>query len=89
MEEKKMDIRIGEITHYYNNIGVAVLALEKELKVGDTIHILGHTTDFTQVVSSLEIEHKKIQTVKPGSDVALKVLDQVRKGDQIFKVMED
>lgn len=84
-----MEKRIGQITHYYTHIGVAVLSLEADLKVGDTIHVLGHTTDFTQMVSSMEIEHKKVQHVEPGSDVALRVLEPVRKGDHIFKVSED
>ena len=84
-----MEKRIGKITHYYNRIGVAVLSLTDELKVGDTIHILGHTTDFTQTVSSMEIEHKKVDSVGAGSEVAIKVKDDVRRGDGIFKVVEE
>lgn len=83
-----MEIRIGEVTHYYNNIGVAVLKLTGELKVGDTIHFRGATTEFTQPVASLEIEHQKVESVGPESEVALKVTQRVRRGDRIFKVSE-
>lgn len=83
-----MEIRIGEVTHYYNNIGVAVLKLTSELKVGDTIHFRGATTEFTQSVASLEIEHQKVESVGPESEVALKVNQRVRRGDRIFKVSE-
>jgi putative protease len=83
-----MEKRIGRVTHFYNRIRVAVLDLSDELSVGDKIRIRGHTTDFTQGVESLEIEHQKVQQVGPGSEVALRVIDRVRKGDDIYKVVE-
>jgi len=83
MEEKK----IGKVTHYFTNIRVAVLELEDTLEVGDEIHILGHTTDLFQKVTSLQIEHKPIQKAKPGDNVALKVDDHVRENDVIYKVI--
>jgi len=84
-----MDIRVGKVTHYYNHINVAVLELTGELKVGETIHILGRITDFDQRVGSMEIEHQKIQSAGPGTEVALKVIESVRKGDVVFKFVED
>lgn len=48
-----MEMRIGRVTHYYNRIGVAVLELSDELKVGDVVHIFGHTTGFSRQVESL------------------------------------
>jgi putative protease len=81
-----MEVKIGKVTHYYNRIEVAVLALTGELKVGDKIHIQGHTTDFEQLVSSMEIEHQKVEAAGPGDDVALKVADRVRKGDTVYRV---
>ena len=84
-----MEIRIGTVTHYYNRISVAVLELSGELKVGDKILIMGRTTDFTQVVTSMEIEHRKMQAVMPGMEVALKVADTVRSGDEVYKIVED
>jgi len=84
-----MDIQIGEVTHYYTNLGVAVLKLSDEIKLGDTIRILGHTTEFLQRVESLEINHHKVHYAAPGEDVALEVWDYVRKGDKVFKVLEE
>jgi translation elongation factor EF-1alpha len=84
-----MDIRVGKVTHYYKHISVAVLELTEELKAGETIHILGRITDFDQRVGSMEIEHQKIQSAGPGTEVALKVTEPVRKGDIVFKYMED
>jgi putative protease len=83
-----MRVQVGTITHYFNRIGVAVLGLSGELQVGDRIHVLGHTTDFEQVITSMEINHKKVDAVKPGDDVALKVRDRVRGGDVVYKVDE-
>lgn len=84
-----MDIQIGEVTHYYTHLGVAVLKLSDEIKLGDTIRILGHTTEFLQRVESLEINHHKVHYAASGEDVALRVWDYVRKGDKVFKVLEE
>jgi hypothetical protein len=86
LRQVHMDIRIGKVTHYYNRIGVAVLLLTGELKVGETVQILGRFTDLTQKVGSLEIEHKKQQAVGAGLEVALKVDEPVRAGDGVYKV---
>jgi hypothetical protein len=81
-----METKIGQVTHFFNHISVAVLALTAELKVGDTVHFLGHNTDFTQTIDSLEIEHKKVQSAGPKQEVALKTVQPVHKGSDIFKV---
>lgn len=83
-----MELRIGKVTHYYNRIGVAVLDLNAELNIGDTVHIQGASTEFTQEVASLEIDHQKVEAVAPGSEVALKVNQRVRRGDLVYKVTE-
>jgi hypothetical protein len=84
-----MDILVGHVTHYYNRIGVAVIELRDELKIGDTILLLGHTTDFTQRVASMEINHQRVLEVGAGQEVAIKVDEPVRKLDQVYKVIED
>jgi translation elongation factor EF-1alpha len=84
-----MEKHIGQVTHYYRRISVAVLELSGGLKVGDVVHIRGHTTDFTQEVESMEIEHQKVHSVGPGADVALKVIEHARKGDAVYKVVEE
>jgi hypothetical protein len=83
-----MERRIGVVTHYYDQLGVAVLALEDGLSIGDIVHLSGHSTDFIQRVESIEIDHEKMQVVGPGADVALKVDEQVHRGDIIFRVPE-
>jgi len=81
-----MEKKIGKVTHYFDRIGVAVLELEDGLKIGDTIHITGRRTEIVQQVSSMEIEHRKVQAVGAGADVALKVYEKVYKGDKIYWV---
>jgi putative protease len=77
---------IGKVTHYFGNIGVAVVELSDTLKVGDTIRIVGGATDFTQTVESMEIEHKKVKEAKAGDSVGLKVEQKVREGYKVYKV---
>ena len=83
-----MEVRVGKVTHYYNKINVAVLKLVKSLEVGDRIMILGKTTDLTQAVTSMEIDHNKVQSVEAGMEVALKVAGTVRHGDSVYKLIE-
>ena len=84
-----MEVEIGHVTHFFNKINVAVLSIKDEMKVGDMIHILGHTTDFNQKVTSIQIEHKNVTSVKPGDDFALKVIEPVREHDVVYKVIEE
>ena len=84
-----MKEKIGKVTHYFSRMRVAVLDLSGDLKVGDSIHILGHTTDFEQVVLSMEIDHQSVQGVGPGDEVALKVINKVRKGDTVYKASQE
>ncbi len=82
VEEKK----VGKIFSYYSNLGVAAIDLEDTLKVGDTIHIKGHTTDIKQKVESMQVEHKSVKTAKKGDSIGIKVKDRVRPNDMVFKV---
>jgi putative protease len=85
MEEKK----VGEIIKFFGKIGVAALRLsEGSLKVGDTIHIVGHTTDVTQTIDSMQIENKNVQEAGPGADLGIKVKGRVREHDVVYKVVE-
>ena len=79
---------IGVVTHYYSQLSVAILQLERgaTLRVGDVIHILGHTTDFSQRVESLEVDRKSVLEVGPNNDSGLKVVDHAREHDVVFKV---
>jgi len=85
-----MEEEIGKITHYFSKINVGVLELTKdELKIGDTIHIKGHTTDFYQKVESMQVEHQPVDSAKPGEAAGLRVENPVRQHDLVFKVTED
>ncbi len=81
-----MSKKIGAVTHYFGKIQVAVLELSAKLEVGDTIQFLGHTTNFSQEITSMQIDHKNVENASKGADVALKVSERVRVGDEIFKV---
>jgi hypothetical protein len=76
---------IGQVTHYFGHLSVAAVRLDATLSVGDRIHIRGHTTDLVQDVTSMEVEHEKVERAGPGDDVALKVDDHVREHDHIFR----
>ncbi len=84
MEEKQ----VGRVTHYFNKIGVAIIELEDELKVGDTVRVKGSTTDFQQEVESMQIEHEQVQSADPGQAIGLKVTEHVREHDMVYKIME-
>ncbi|MDI6704482.1 MAG: EF-Tu/IF-2/RF-3 family GTPase [bacterium] len=84
-----MEHEIGKVTHYYSRIGVVVIEISSgTLNVGDTIHIKGHTTDFTQEITSMEIEHKHVEEAKAGQTIGLKVKEHARKHDVVYKVEE-
>ena len=77
---------VGEVTHYFTNIGVAVIELKAPIAVGDNISIEGATTNFTQKVDSMQVEHKNVEKAKKGESIGMKVKDKVRGGDQVYKV---
>ncbi len=78
-------VKVGEITHYFSGIGVAVVKIVDEIKIGDKIHIKGTTTDFEQTIDSMQVDRKPIMVAKKGDEIGLKVVDKVRPGDEVFK----
>ncbi|MFH1714215.1 MAG: EF-Tu/IF-2/RF-3 family GTPase [Candidatus Nealsonbacteria bacterium] len=85
-EDKKIEGKlIGKITHYFDNIKVAVIELDDKLKVGDKIRIIGgEDTDFSQEIDSMEVEHEKVKQGKKGDAVGLKVKEKVRDGYKVY-----
>jgi len=84
-----MEEEIGRVTHYFSKIGVGVVELTKGgLKVGETIHVKGHTTDLYQKVDSMQMEHAPVQAAKKGESFGLHVDAQVREHDLVFRVTE-
>lgn len=84
MEEKE----VGKVSHFFSHLSVAAIELTDELKVGDTIHIKGHTTDFTQPCESMQIEHQPVESASAGQAIGIKVKDYVREHDIVYKVIE-
>ena len=81
---------IGVVTHYFSNISVAVVKITSGvLRIGDTIRISGHTSDFTQQVDAMEIDHAPVQVAKVGDNVGMKVIDHAREHDKVYKVTAD
>ena len=78
--------QVGIINEFFARINVAGVELSDTMRVGDTIHIKGHTTDLEQTVDSMQIEHDKVEEATAGQAVGIKVRDRVRQGDQVFKV---
>ena len=84
-----MEEEIGHITHYFSKIGVAVIEVTAgSLKVGETIHIKGHTSDFSQAVESLQQENLAVPEVKKGVSAGMKVKEHVREGDRFYRIKE-
>jgi len=78
---------IGRVTHYFGKIQVAAIELTHGLlRVGDTIHIKGHTSDFTQMVDSMQIDNKPVQEAIAGQTIGIKVKEHARPHDLVYKV---
>ena len=79
--------QVGRVTHYFGKIGVAGIEITGgTLSVGDTIHVKGHTSDFSQVVESMQIEGKDVQQVHAGESVGLKINEHARGHDVVYEV---
>ena len=81
---------VGTVTHYFTHAHVAAIDLAGgPLNVGDTIHVVGHTSDFTQEVDSMQIEHEPVQIANAGDKIGVRVIDHAREHDKVFKVAPD
>ena len=81
--------KIGIVSHYYNKIGVAIIALEGSLSIKDTVHMKGITTDFTQKIDSMQFKHKNIESAKEGDSIGIKVNEYTREDAAAYKVVEE
>lgn len=79
-------ILIGEVNHFYNRIGVAVIDLVGTVQLGDQVHFFGRSTDFRQEVRSMQIEHQSITEAGKGQEIAMKVERRVRNHDKVYKL---
>ena len=81
--------RVGEVTHYFDRLGVATVLLSNSLSKGDSVHFLGHGSDFIQQVSSIQIEHETILAAKKGDEVAIKTDKPVKALTSVFLITEE
>ena len=81
------ETKIGTVTHYFTHLHVAAVEIaDGELHIGDTIHVMGHTSDFMQKVASMELELESVDVAKPGDDVAIAVDEYTREHDSVYLV---
>lgn len=78
--------QIGEVTHYFDHIGVAVVKFSANCNVGDEIHFLGHGADFMQKIESMQKDHEEIASAKKGDELGMKVDQKVKEDTKIFAV---
>jgi len=75
---------IGEVTHFFGGIGVAVVKCSASVAVGDKVEFKGATTDFSETISSMQLDHQPVEKAKKGQEIAIKVGKKVREGDTVF-----
>jgi len=81
------EVRVGVVTHYFGHLSVAAVRLESgSLRVGDTIRILGHTSDFRQRVDSMQVEHQSVSEASAGQEIGMRVTEHAREHDVVYKV---
>lgn len=76
--------KVGVITHYYDKLGVGIIKLDSDIKIGDKLKFQGHKTDFEQEVGQMQFDHKDIPEGKKGQEVGIKVDGVVRSGDAVY-----
>jgi len=79
---------IGKVSHFFARPVVAAIELTAALKLGDKIHIKGHTTDLKAIVESMQINNADVQQAKAGDSIGVKVSERVRSGDTVYKVID-
>jgi len=77
--------KVGEVTHFFDKISVAIIKLSAPLKVGDKVKIKGVTTDFEQEVDSIQLDHSNLDEAQIGQEVGIKVKEKTREGDEVLK----
>ena len=83
--EKPWEEEIGTVSHYYNGIHIAAIAIEHgRLKVGDRLHFKGHTTDFEETIQEMQVNHSDVREAGMGAHVGVPVHDKVRAHDHVY-----
>ncbi len=83
------EVEIGKVTHYFSKIGVVAIEItQDQIRVGDTLHFKGHTSDFTQKVDSMQIDNQQVAEAGVGQSVGMRVAQHARQHDQVYKVVD-
>ena len=82
------EVEIGKVSDFFARPVVAGIELTATLKVGDKIHITGHTTDMELTIESMQINNVNVEEAKAGDAVGIKVSDRVRRGDAVYRVTD-
>jgi putative protease len=82
-------VRVGEVTHFFDRINVAAIQLTHPLHKGDQVHFLGHGSDFTQEITSIQIEHEAVEHAPKGKEIAVRVTKTVRPHTSVFLITEE
>ncbi len=82
-----MERLIGEVTHYFPRIGVAAVRLDDDLNSGDAVMVRGDQTNFSQTVSSIQLEHQTVSRGLKGQEIGVKVERRVHSGDRIYRMV--
>ena len=81
---------IGKVTHYFGKAQVAAIEITAgELHVGDTVHIVGHTANFTQRIDSMQVNRTPVQVANVGDQIGVQVAEHAHEHDQVFRVVPD
>ena len=83
MRAVKKDL-VGRVVHFYDKIGVAVIKLEKPLKVGNNVKFVHGENEFTQTIESMQLEHVQVESGKKGQEIAVKVDKEAKSGTQVY-----
>lgn len=78
--------QIGTVFNYFENIGVVAIELAGNIKLGDTLRFVGGDTDFIEVVDSIQINGKNLESAKKGDKIGMKISEKVRKGYKVYRV---
>jgi putative protease len=80
----RTDKPVGEVTHYYGKAEVAIVKFNQDVPAGKNVTFQGATTDFSQDITSMELNHKPIKVAPKNQEVGIKVKKKVREGDLIY-----
>lgn len=86
-KKPKEEILLGKVVHYFPHVNAAVVRIEEgTVSIGDRIKVRGHTTEFEQKITSMQIEHKPVESASKGGEVAIQVKRKAKAGCQVFLV---